>query len=209
MTIAIRASAMQKMELINKGFNSQVEVQWLEGGQVLHEVETEVLFDLLFDDVNIPHNDFLDKKLVFIHGVSCTCAQLQQPNYIRLNAWPGFVGRPLTELACTDAHARRQAAAVFDALGWKYVWVKDEYGLIAARIIAMIINEAWFALSDEVSTADEVDTAMKLGTNYPFGPFEWCEKIGADKIIHLLKQLSPEDGRYLPCPAFGHKNSQL
>ncbi len=49
--------------------------------------------------------------------------------------------------------------------------------------MAMIINEAWHALAEEVSTKNEIDTAMKLGTNYPYGPFEWAEKIGLGRHI--------------------------
>ena len=45
----------------------------------------------------------------------------------------------------------------------------------------MIINEAFLALQEGVSTKEEINTAMKLGTNYPLGPFEWVEKIGPYK----------------------------
>jgi 3-hydroxybutyryl-CoA dehydrogenase len=62
----------------------------------------------------------------------------------------------------------------------------------------MIINEAYFALEAGVSSKKEIDIAMKLGTNYPFGPFEWSEKIGLKKIITLLDTLSVSDSRYTP-----------
>ncbi len=64
----------------------------------------------------------------------------------------------------------------------------------------MIINEAFYALGDDVSTKEEIDVAMKLGTNYPFGPFEWGEKIGLQNIIELLKKLSENDKRYNVAP---------
>ena len=70
------------------------------------------------------------------------------------------------------------------------IWTPDDYGFIAARIIAMIINEAYYALQENVSTKQQIDIAMKLGTNYPYGPFEWSEKIGIEKIYLLLKKLS-------------------
>ena len=78
--------------------------------------------------------------------------------------------------------------------------VADEPGLVSARIIAMIINEAWFAVGDEVSSREEIDTAMKLGTNYPFGPFEWATAIGAGNILELLNKLTVTDKRYQPAP---------
>ena len=78
--------------------------------------------------------------------------------------------------------------------------VKDEPGLVSAKIIAMIINEAYFALGDDVSSKTAIDIAMKLGTNYPYGPFEWSEKIGIHNIYLLLKKLSLMDTRYQPAP---------
>ncbi len=65
----------------------------------------------------------------------------------------------------------------------------------------MIINEAWYTLGDDISTKEEIDTAMKLGTNYPYGPFEWGEKIGIERIIELLESLAKTDSRYTVAPA--------
>jgi 3-hydroxybutyryl-CoA dehydrogenase len=66
--------------------------------------------------------------------------------------------------------------------------------------VSMIINEAYFALEENVSTKAETDIAMKLGTNYPFGPFEWGQLIGLPKIYSLLKALtvSETQSRYTP-----------
>ena len=62
----------------------------------------------------------------------------------------------------------------------------------------MIINEAYFTVEDHVSTKAEIDTAMKLGTNYPYGPFEWAELIGTANILALLQKLNTTDSRYQP-----------
>ena len=62
----------------------------------------------------------------------------------------------------------------------------------------MIINEAFFALEDNVSSKAEIDTAMKLGTNYPFGPFEWAAVMGLENILALLQKLYTTDSRYKP-----------
>jgi 3-hydroxybutyryl-CoA dehydrogenase len=67
----------------------------------------------------------------------------------------------------------------------------------------MIVNEAFYALGENISTKDEIDLAMKLGTNYPQGPFDWAEKIGIEKIYSLLKKLSQKEERYIPAPALG------
>ena len=69
--------------------------------------------------------------------------------------------------------------------------------MLSARIIAMIINEAYYTLEAGISSKAEIDTAMKLGTNYPYGPFEWGEKIGLKNIYMLLFELSKTDDRYI------------
>ena len=67
------------------------------------------------------------------------------------------------------------------ALGRQYQLVPDVPGMIAARTVSMIINEAYYTLEEEISSAEEIDIAMKLGTNYPYGPFEWARQIGIEK----------------------------
>ena len=74
----------------------------------------------------------------------------------------------------------------------------DEVGFATANIVSMIINEAYFALEVEVSSKAEIDIAMKLGTNYPYGPFEWAKKIGEKNIYNLLKTLSVHQKKYTP-----------
>jgi 3-hydroxybutyryl-CoA dehydrogenase len=64
----------------------------------------------------------------------------------------------------------------------------------------MIINEAFYALSDNVSSKQEIDVAMQLGTNYPFGPFEWADQIGVNNVLKLLDKLTETDRRYTPAP---------
>ncbi|MDB5230342.1 MAG: 3-hydroxyacyl-CoA dehydrogenase PaaH, partial [Chitinophagaceae bacterium] len=79
-------------------------------------------------------------------------------------------------------------------------WAPDEPGMIAARVIAMVINEAYYGLADEISSKEDIDTAMKLGTNYPYGPFEWADKIGPGNVYYLLKKLEQQHPRYAPSP---------
>lgn len=75
---------------------------------------------------------------------------------------------------------------------------------VFCRILAAIINEAGIALCDEVATKEDIDTAMKLGTNYPKGPLEWAEQIGHRTIrgtLRALNEQSPEK-RYEPAALF-------
>jgi 3-hydroxybutyryl-CoA dehydrogenase len=64
----------------------------------------------------------------------------------------------------------------------------------------MIVNEACFALNEKVSSPAEIDIALKLGTSYPLGPFEWSKQVGSDRIIQLLTSLSKDNERYMPAP---------
>ena len=66
------------------------------------------------------------------------------------------------------------------------------------RTIAMIINEAYFALGDRLATAASIDLAMKNGVNYPLGPILWGEKIGLHNVAQLLEELHTitKDDRY-------------
>lgn len=74
--------------------------------------------------------------------------------------------------------------------------VLEQY--IFARILAAVICEAYRAFKDKVASKTDIDTAMKLGTKYPMGPFEWANYIGLDKCENLFKLLNDvtEDDRF-------------
>ena len=72
---------------------------------------------------------------------------------------------------------------------------------VARRVISCIVNEAFLALSEGVATAEDIDQAMKLGANYPKGPFEWAEEIGVRGILETLDSLRATHGNaYLASP---------
>jgi 3-hydroxybutyryl-CoA dehydrogenase len=195
MHIAVRATQQQKDELKNKNFDSNVTIHWLAENEALQQMP-DAFFDLTFNDANINSNIFTNDIIVFANAVNNTCKEINKKNYVRINAWPGFINRTIIEVACIDEQYKQQAEKILTALNWKFIWTPDDYGFIAARIIAMIINEAYYALEEDVSTTKQIDVAMKLGTNYPYGPFEWSEKIGIEKIYFLLEKLSGQNKRY-------------
>ncbi|HET9879888.1 MAG TPA: 3-hydroxyacyl-CoA dehydrogenase NAD-binding domain-containing protein [Candidatus Limnocylindria bacterium] len=75
-------------------------------------------------------------------------------------------------------------------------------GGIEARILAAIVNEAASAVADGVAAPTAIDTAMRLGTNYPHGPLEWGERLGLASVVATLDALhaSVPDGRYRVTP---------
>jgi 3-hydroxybutyryl-CoA dehydrogenase len=146
---------------------------------------------------------------IFVHAVIQTLPDFPgSDQFVRINAWPGFLKDPLVE-ACAKEGIRDRAAEVLQRIGLSVQWVADTPGMVAPRILAMIINEAYFALGEGVSTKDEIDTAMKLGTNYPNGPFEWAGMIGIRHIYRLLEKLQTINGRYEIAPALESEMSQI
>jgi 3-hydroxybutyryl-CoA dehydrogenase len=105
----------------------------------------------------------------------------------------------LIEASANNDELRKTAQDIFGVFNKKLEWLPDVPGFITPRVISMIINEAYFALSENVSTIEEIDTALKLGTAYPYGPFEWGNEIGLQNIVTLLKKLSKKQARYVPC----------
>jgi 3-hydroxybutyryl-CoA dehydrogenase len=186
MRLSILADEILRDEFLQKGVPAGIEISWESSLEGLINTRADAYFDLLFKNESLRVEALkLLPAQVYINAVADTLAEIGQP-FIRINAWPGFLNRNIIEVVAGDT---AQTAAL-DTLGWKYTIVPDQPGMIAPRVIAMIVNEAYFALGEEVSTKEEIDIAMKLGTNYPFGPFEWAEKIGLDKIAALLARLS-------------------
>jgi 3-hydroxybutyryl-CoA dehydrogenase len=70
------------------------------------------------------------------------------------------------------------------------------------RTLSVIVNEAHYALSDQLASASDIDRAMRFGVNYPQGPFDWSRAIGKEKILWLLEELHSTTGdeRYRPSP---------
>jgi 3-hydroxybutyryl-CoA dehydrogenase len=198
MQIVVKASAQQEAEWKEKGFATTVGVHFMRDNEAVPAADA--YFDLLYDEEG---NAFasIGNRPVFVNDVTGSAAGLPG-NFIRVNAWNGFLKRPVMEIATgSDNLFIHAAEKTLDALGWKYQWVPDIPGMIAARVIAMIVNEAYFGLGDGISSKADIDTAMKLGTNYLYGPFEWSEKIGLRNIYQLLKTLSEKENRYAIAPA--------
>ena len=193
MTIVVAASDEQWNELNHSGTN----IDWQrvnDAKDFAQHVHADAFFSLKDNTILVEFGSF--EKPVFINSVVETLADLQAPgNVLRINGWATFLGRSVWELA---GSIDENIISLFKSLNIKINIVKDEPGFITARIIAMIINEAYFAVEDNVSSMDEIDTAMKLGTNYPYGPFEWAHMIGTNNILALLQKLNTTDARYQP-----------
>lgn len=88
-----------------------------------------------------------------------------------------------------DEADRQTVAATLIQCGLQPLVLRDVPGLLVARTIAMLVNEAADAVWQGVCTEEAADLAMKLGTNYPAGPFEWLQQVGVAEIVSLLENL--------------------
>ena len=118
---------------------------------------------------------------------------------------PPIEGQGLVELAPalqTAENSITSAAEFWQGLNYEAIQVADGPGLVRGRIICCLINEAVSALMEGVAEAADIDQAMKLGTNYPYGPLEWGDMIGLDTVLGVMTGLYNEWGedRYRPTP---------
>jgi 3-hydroxybutyryl-CoA dehydrogenase len=198
MKIVVRTDESMKEELLAQGLKDHVQVEWVKEWEAFPGAD--VFIDLLFRpvDENMEELKKLQPATVIINSVSGFPGELPG-NFVRINGWRTFLKRPVVEAACLNPALRTKAENIFNCFNKTTEWVPDVPGFISARVVSMIINEAFFALQENVSTKEEIDTAMKLGTHYPYGPFEWSEKIGIENIYELLAVLSHSLNRYEPC----------
>jgi 3-hydroxybutyryl-CoA dehydrogenase len=102
----------------------------------------------------------------------------------------------------TDEGILKNAEKFLTDSGIIYSIVPDRAGMIFPRIISMIINEAAQVYSEQIASKEDIDTAMKLGTNYPNGPLEWADRLGVELVYEILSALQRDFGedRYRPHP---------
>ena len=194
MQVIVVADEAAEEEIRAKKISAGVDMLFLENFSEVWNYGSAGAFFLLKENISIEDYKVFGEKPVFINSTIHTLKELNLPeNFSRINGWPGFLKRETWEIATMNEDLVKD---IFERSGWKYITVADEPGMVAARIISMIINEAYFALGENVSSKDEIDLAMKLGTNYPYGPLEWSRKIGLKRIYNLLKKLSETDERY-------------
>jgi len=200
MKLAVVANDELKEELLSGGINDEHEIVWIRSSSELSlYADVHAVIDLLFEQngYNVTYLKSFLPGIVLINSINRTIAETGLP-FTRINGWPGFLKRNIAEVACSNETDKKDVERILTALNKKAEWVPDIKGFVSTRIVSMIINEAYFALEENVSSKEDIDTAMKLGTNYPYGPFEWGKKIGLKNIAGLLAELSLTENRYQP-----------
>jgi 3-hydroxybutyryl-CoA dehydrogenase len=200
MTVLLLANDELKEELFAHPPGEKVELIWItDPNEFIPGQSIDACIDLLFGNTTerIAWLKSLQAPLIIINSVVIPLHNIPE-HFIRINGWNTFLKRPVTEAAIINTSLQLRAEELLSCFGRTIEWTPDVAGFITARVVASIINEAFFALEENVSTEEEIDTAMKLGTNYPLGPFEWGKKIGLHNIYSLLATLSREKSRYTP-----------
>jgi len=143
---------------------------------------------------------------VFLDASKVTLADLLLRNSITAAVFgfcgmPTFLNRKILEFTLPEGKNRKRLDETCAQLNTHFAIVKDQVGMVTPRVIGMIINEAYFAFQENIASREDIDLAMKLGTNYPFGPFEWASHIGIKNVYELLKAIyeSTKDERYKIC----------
>jgi 3-hydroxybutyryl-CoA dehydrogenase len=201
MTVLVIADEIMKAELLAQPISNQLHLHFI---QQVEEFDNSFIpdacIDLLHDNCQEKYIWLkkLNSPLVIINSVVLLLKKDIQQKYVRINGWTTFLKRGVIEASASEETLKRDAEKLFELLGRKTEWVPDMVGFITPRVISSLINEAFFSLEEKVSTAGEIDIAMKSGTNYPLGPFEWAEKIGLLHVYTLLNELSKQQIRYRP-----------
>lgn len=193
-------------------FGAQNELVHFSDYQFLSEPEDNALiFDFFIGDEPELCSNYanLEKISLFVNAPKISLAELRYFNEriddLRLfgfNGLPGFVNRTVLEVSALTSVNEDELESICKSLSTDFQIVEDRVGMVTPRIICMIINEAFYTLQEGTATKQDIDLGMKLGTNYPMGPFEWCKSIGIQHVYELLESLyeDTKEERYKVCP---------
>lgn len=190
MQLAVIGTQEQMEELMSSCTNDTAGIVLYKNvNDILLTKNAEAIIDLAFDysEERIKLLGQLLPKTIIVSGVTPLPDSIKN-DFVRFNGWHGFLKNTIAEAAAANENLKTATEKIFAYIGKKIKWTAiNSSGFVAARIVAMIINEAFLAYEEGVSTKEEIDLAMKMGTNYPYGPFEWSKKIGLKKVHDLLK----------------------
>lgn len=173
--------------------------------------KNDVIFDFIIDESPEQMEVYRDHpgvvaflnttKISLLELVTAFAGSIQCALY-GFNGLPTFLNRDILEVALLNDKKPGILDDVCNKLQTKYLIIDDRVGMVTPRVICMIINEAYFTFQEGTATREDIDMGMKLGTNYPFGPFEWCERIGIKHVYELLDAVyeDTKDERYKICP---------
>lgn len=166
---------LEALRIVEAGGDpGQVDAAIREAGFKMGPLE---LADLIGHDINLSVSESLFERYYY------------QPRFR-----PSYLQRSMVE---AGALGRKSGQGFYDYAGEgdaKNAGREEPSEDVALRVISCIVNEAFLTLSEGVATAEDIDRAMKLGANYPKGPFEWADEIGIERILDTLDSLRTTHG---------------
>jgi 3-hydroxybutyryl-CoA dehydrogenase len=171
------------------------------------------IYDAIIDFDFVEYPEMLDlyeaneKTPVFVNSIKSTLYEASDFFFSEFplfgfNGLPYFVEQEAWEVSLMKPEHKALAMNLSEHLGIRFMLVDDRVGMVSARVVSMIINEAYYTLQEGTASKKDIDLGMKLGTNYPYGPFEWADLIGIENVYELLDALynDTKDPRYKICP---------
>lgn len=212
MTILVVGSS-QNYDEIKAKFDEKHQVGHAEDLSDIREEDffkAEVVFDFLAHETpeSLAFYEQKPEMPVFVHMALSSFAEIavyaptiENPVF-GFNGFPTFVNRSVLECTLSDKKEIKVLEKFCENLGTDFEVVDDRVGMVTPRIIFMIINEAYYTVQEGTASKGDIDLGMKLGTNYPYGPFEWCQLIGILNVVELLEAIyeDTKEERYKICP---------
>jgi 3-hydroxybutyryl-CoA dehydrogenase len=167
----------------------------------------EAIFDFDMNTSSLHGNLYHQNNgaVLLLNSVKTTLNSLVRNNkwehtVIGFNGLPGFFNRSRLEITVLEESPMIEQ--FFQRLETNYRIVGDRVGMVTPRVVSMIINEAFYTVQEGTASEKDIDIAMRLGTNYPAGPFEMLENIGLNHVYELLQAVYQDTGeeRYKVCP---------
>jgi len=172
----------------------------------LHCASIEAKADALFFLDDSLNDDTLLLTYTFAISAGELARELMMPErLVGMSLLPPLSESRMVELMLTPHTANGalvRAVEFFTGIGIGVVQVADSPGGVLGRTICCLVNEAAMALQERIASAEEIDEAMRLGVNYPYGPLAWGDRIGLDRVLAVMEGLHAEfkEERYRPAP---------
>ncbi len=213
MEVLIIGNEAQRNELKLKLEHGNHHLSYLDSSEQIQAAEIqqyEIIFDLNFNGSTEVLREYAQthNRAIILNMACFSFAQFNEilintkSKFVGMNAIPSFINKPIAEITLLKADDLSFATGLFQKCNYEIKLVNDRVGMIMPRIVCMIINEACYTLQEGTANIKDINLAMKLGTNYPYGPFEWCNLMGIDFVYQLLHAVYQDtyDERYKICP---------
>lgn len=214
MNILIAGNSQNLKELKEK-FGIRHNYIWLEEAEEIGGVDLIFDFDLDENPERLEWYESMEDCVLFVNTAKTCLSELVYlhgmpsiPLY-GFNGLPTFLNQERLEI-CSKNGVDDKLKVVFSDLEADYVLVEDRVGMTTPRMIAMMINEAYFSVQEGAATKSDIDSIFSISSD-PIGPFELADRIGINHIYEVLDAIYQDthDSRYRICPLLKREYLEL